>query len=164
MQSPGYRRHLMQLFRGFLLLVFCVPVWAVTTAELLQQSEAPDGVVFEIVEDDEDDLGWALPATLEQIRALRERFPDLEIAVVSHGREMFALKTDDRPMFPTIHDEVRSLSQDDGIPVHVCGTHASWFGDSEDDFPDYVDVVPAGPLQIRQYEELGFVRILIEEP
>ena len=40
--------------------------------------------------------------------------------------------------------------------------HAGWYGISEEDFPAYVDVVPAGPIQIDQYRELGYRVIRIE--
>ncbi len=55
------------------------------------QDDAPFGVVFEIVEHDENALQWAIPAIDRYVRQLRKRFPDIGLAVVSHGREEFAL-------------------------------------------------------------------------
>ncbi|RDH87146.1 MAG: hypothetical protein DIZ78_06305 [endosymbiont of Escarpia spicata] len=129
---------------------------------LLRADTPPDGVVFEILETDVDDLGWAIPQTLRHIKALRTRFPDLDIAVITHGPEMFALKSSDRDAFPEAHEIVQSLTQDQGVDVHVCGTHASWYGDTDEDFPDYVDVAPSGLAQLGLYLELGYKLIVIE--
>jgi intracellular sulfur oxidation DsrE/DsrF family protein len=133
-------------------------------AHLLSRSEAPPGVVFEIVSGDDDALEWAIPAVQNYIRQLRERFPDLSMAVVTHGREQFGLQSDNAKDSPKVHAATRSLVQDQDVPVHVCGTHAGWFGVSEEDFPDYVDVVPQGPTQIRLYEELGYELIVLSDP
>ncbi len=158
----------MQGYRGALILflaatlLFCSALQASEVNRLLRSDTTPDGVVFEILESDVDDLGWAIPQTLRHIKALRARFPDLDIAVVTHGPEMFALKSSDRDAFPEAHEIVQSLTQDQGVDVHVCGTHASWYGDADEDFPDYVDVAPSGPAQISQYLELGYKLIVVE--
>ena len=57
---------------------------------------------------------------------------------------------------------MKSLVQDDSIPVHICGTHASWYNKTADDFPDYVDVTPAGPTEINNYEEMGYVLVVMQ--
>ena len=129
---------------------------------LLNEEKAPDGVVFEIIEDEEG-LRWAIPQIIRYSEQLRMRFPDLPIAVVSHGREEFALQSDRQEEFPEVHHAVKQLTQEQDIPVHVCGTHASWYGVLPEDFPDYVDVAPTGPAQIRAYEELGYELIVISE-
>ncbi|MBL3599201.1 MAG: DsrE family protein [gamma proteobacterium endosymbiont of Lamellibrachia anaximandri] len=156
----GHRGALILLLAAALL--FCSVLQASEVNRLLRSETAPDGVVFEILESDVDDLGWAIPQTLRHIKALRARFPGLDIAIVTHGPEMFALKSSDRDAFPEAHEIVQSLTQDQGVDVHVCGTHASWYGDTDEDFPDYVDVAPSGPSQISQYLELGYKLIVIE--
>ena len=131
--------------------------------ELLSQEDAPFGVVFEIVEGNGDALSWAIPAVNKYIKQLRERFPDIGLAVVSHGSEQFGLMTSKQKDNAEVHKTVQSLVASD-VPVHVCGTHASWRGKEAKDFPDYVDVAPAGPTEIRNYEEMGYVLIEIEKP
>lgn len=131
--------------------------------ELLARDSAPFGVVFEIVESDGDALQWALPAINGYVRQLRERFPEMGLAVVSHGREEFALMKSEQKDNAGVHKAVQSLVADD-VPVHVCGTHASWRGKTAADFPDYVDVTPAGPTEIRNYEAMGYVLIVLEKP
>lgn len=126
--------------------------------QLLAREEAPFGVVFEIVERDENALQWAIPAIDHYARQLRKRFPDIGLAVVSHGREEFALMKNRQTEHAKVHLTVQSLVADD-IPVHVCGTLASWHGKHANDFPDYVDVTPAGPTAIRNYEAMGYILI-----
>lgn len=131
--------------------------------QLLTQKEAPFGVVFEIVEGNDDALKWAIPAVNKYVEQLRKRFPDIGLAVVSHGSEQFGLMTSKQTKHAKVHQTVQSLVAND-VPVHVCGTHASWQGKNAKDFPSYVDVAPAGPTEIRNYEAMGYLLIEVEKP
>lgn len=138
-------------------LLLVMPAFAQPEVDsLLHAGEEPVGVVFEIIEDDEDDLLWALPKVDRLSARLRERFPDLSIVVVTHGREQFGLVSSEAggPLAP-IHQAARDLRRQE-IGLHVCGVHASWEGYVPEDYPDYVDVAPSGPAQIRDYENLGY--------
>lgn len=128
---------------------------------LLAQPESPDGVVFEIVEADESALEDILPRVRTAIERIKTHFPQTEFAVVSHGREEFALQSKYRTENAEIHQQVQSLVSDD-VPVHVCETHAGWYGVSAEDFPEYVNVAPTGPGQVRLYQELGYELIIVE--
>ena len=44
---------------------------------------------------------------------------------------------------PKVHAMVRQLVDIEDVPVHVCGTHAEWYGVTPEEFPDYVDVASA---------------------
>jgi len=129
--------------------------------KMLVRSEAPHGIVFEIVEGDRGALEILLPEVRGAIAAIRARFPQTEFAVVSHGREEFALQTKYQAEHAAVHRQVQSLVADE-VPVHVCETHAGWYGVSAEDFPDYVNVAPTGPGQIRLYQDLGYELIVIE--
>lgn len=131
---------------------------------LLEADEAPVGVVFEIVEGEEDALRWALPEVARLSAQLRKRFPELPIAVVTHGREQFGLLANEAegPLAP-VHDEAQQLRAE-GVDLHVCGVHAGWDGYAPEDFPAYVDVSASGPAQIRDYRNLGFVLIELQGP
>lgn len=151
-----------------LLLLLQFPVYATSSLndieQLLAKDEAPTGVVFEILAA-EQGLRWAIPQIVRHSERLRSRFPGISIAVVSHGREEFALQRSKQGEFAEVHQAVRQLSQVEDIPVHVCGTHASWYDVRQEDFPDYVDVAPSGPAQIHAYQELGYHLIrLSREP
>jgi intracellular sulfur oxidation DsrE/DsrF family protein len=128
---------------------------------LLARSESPHGVVFEIVEADEAALEELLPQVRDSIEKIRSKFPQTEFAVVSHGKEEFALQTKYQTELMEIHQQVQSLVAED-VPVYVCETHAGWYGVTAADFPEYVNVAPTGPGQIKLYEELDYELIVIE--
>ena len=134
-----------------------------TISELLNATTPPDGVVFEIITDDDDGLEWAIPRTRQYIKQLHEKFPQLAIAVVTHGREMFALQKRDIYGYQDVHNQVQSLIQDEKVSLHACGTYASWQGLADEDFPAYVDVTASGPATINDYVALGYVKIIIED-
>jgi len=130
--------------------------------EILSFKEAPAGVVFEIVTGESNSLEWALPETQNYIKELRARFPKLDIAIVTHGNEQFALQKSKQEKFNKVHSLTQQLTQKDNVPLHVCGTYAGWRGVSEEAFPDYVDVAAAGPATINDYIALGYTLIKIE--
>lgn len=131
-------------------------------AGILARDEAPPGVVFEVVQSREGALEWAIPQVKDYAHALRTRFPRINIAVVSHGREQFSLLKENANKYAGLQDKVRSLTTDDDIPVHVCGTHASWYEKHPEDFPDYINIAPSGPAQIRSYRELGYMLVVLQ--
>ena len=124
-------------------------------------NQAPAGIIFEIVTGSADSLEWALPETQKLIKKLRSRFPKLEIAIVTHGNEQFALKTSNSVKHKKVHSLTQQLVQKDNIQLHVCGTYAAWKNVSEEEFPEYVDVTAAGPATINDYISLGYILIKI---
>ena len=115
-------------------------------------------MVFEIATAQSDSLDWALPRIKRYITRIHQRFPGLPIAVVTHGREMFALKKDPKHT----NTPAKQLTQQliaEGVSLHVCGTYAEHKGLSEEDFPGYVNVAAEGPAQIDDYVAIGYLRI-----
>ncbi len=158
----------MQQFIGpviyFTLLLFGTSLYANTDdeiARILAGTQAPPGVVIEIVTGDEDALDETMPRVQSYVDRLRARFVDLPIAVVSHGNEQFALMDERRAEHEKVHDLVQDLANAE-VPVHVCGTYAGWHGFAPEDFPAHVDVAVTGPAQISQYEELGYLLIQMD--
>ena len=145
---------------GLLALTGSAAAAPLTLDELLARPEAPHGVVFEIVDRDPRALDVALPWVKQAAQQLRARFPALPMALVTHGQEMFALQTTGRTDNPAVHQIAETLSRD-GIPVHVCETYAGWRGVGAENFPKYIDVAPAGPTQIHNYEALDYVRLVV---
>lgn len=124
---------------------------------------APAGVVIEVVEGDPDALSWALPQVDRISAELHGKFPELPIAVVSHGAEQFALaRTTEKPLASQIRQQARTLS-DSGTPVHVCGGYAAQRGIDASAFPDYVDVAPSGPARITAYRDEGYELIILRK-
>ncbi|MCP4764665.1 MAG: DsrE family protein [Gammaproteobacteria bacterium] len=163
--SSSWRRRSFNASSAFVLLLVLLGIDSARANDdvdaLLARSEPPHGVVFEIVEADESALDELLPKLRVAITRIRAAFPQTEFAVVSHGREEFALQTRYQDENAQIHQQVQALVAED-VPVHVCETHAGWYGVSAEDFPDYVDVAPTGPGQVSLYQELGYDLIVIE--
>ncbi len=126
---------------------------------LLSLKQAPAGVVFEIVTGSVNSLEWALPKTHQFIKKLRTRFPKLDIAIVTHGNEQFALKTSNNKKYKKVHSLTQQLVQKDTVQLHVCGTYAEWKNISEEEFPEYVDVTAEGPATINDYVALEYILI-----
>lgn len=133
-------------------------------SEILALPAEPEGVVIEIVTYSEEGLNWALPKAQGYVKRLRQRFPELHIAIVTHGREQFALQKKDQAAQKKVHSITQQLVSDDKVPVHVCGTYAGWKGVTEEDFPKYVDVAAAGPATINDYRALGYTLVKITRP
>ncbi len=154
---------LFSLFALFLLIpVSSYAEKGKTLEDILKLKNQPPGVIIEIVTDDGANLDWALPRAEEYIQQLREKFPGLPLAIVTHGPEQFALTENNRQENKEIHQLVKSLGADD-IPVHVCETFAGWRGLAAEDFPDYVNVAAAGPAQVNDYIAIGYELIIIDE-
>jgi len=130
-------------------------------ATILKQEETPDGVVFELIGSDGEYLTKSLEKVQNYKIALQKKFPDLDIAVVSHGSEQFALTSDNAPKFKKAHASVKRLVESD-VPVYICETHASWRDVTAEDFPKTISIAAQGPAQIRQYQELGYTLVVID--
>lgn len=128
---------------------------------IYEREQVPVGVVFEIVDWEDDYLARAIPWVNQQIIALRKVFPGLEIAVVSHGSEQFALLKDADAAYPEIHSNVQSLITDHDIKLELCLGHAGMQGFGKSDFPEYVDIEASGPSQISAYEALGYDKVVV---
>ena len=146
-----------------LLLLLPLPGCASTTTleRILAEQETPPGVVIEIVTSDSRGLDWALPRASNDIQRLRQRFPGIPIAIVSHGREQFALQRSKQREAAKVHSLTQTLRKDK-VQLHVCGTYAEREGLSKEDFPDYVDVAAAGPAQVNDYLALGYKLLRIK--
>ena len=148
----------------WLFVLLALNLSAATVEGILARQQPPDGVVFEIIEGSKKDLDWAIPRIREDTKRLRAKFPDLPIAVVSHGREEFGLTREEAEKRPEVHHMVRELSDNLDVPVHVCAIHASWYDVSPEDFPDYIEVSESGPAQINDYIALGYVLVIVSKP
>jgi len=135
-----------------------------TVNALLTRAKAPPGIVFEIVSGDRDALRWAIPAITRYSDRLRERFPGLSIAVVTHGDEQFALLDERSQHYREVHQGVRTLTEKKDIAVQVCGTYAGMKNFTPEEFPAYVDVAASGPATINDYRAIGYVHVRVTRP
>jgi len=155
-------------FKLFTLIALCIMSLSVFPDDkadidkLLAMNETPDGVVFELIgSEDSSYLPKALTKVEKYKDQLKKKFPDIDIAVVSHGAEQFELTTDNAKVEKKSHNLVKRITNDD-IPVHICETHASWRGVTAEDFPSYINVAAQGPAQIEQYQELGYTLVVVD--
>jgi len=130
--------------------------------QILNADSLPAGVIFTVREYDEDALYWVLPRVEKYMLELRQRFPKLTIAMVSHGDEIISLSQENKHNHKTTHKLLQKLVTQGDLLFHICGTMARMNGLDQDDFPDYVDVVPYGPAQVEDYLSLGFELVDLE--
>ncbi|MFZ5466966.1 MAG: DsrE family protein [Pseudomonadota bacterium] len=129
---------------------------------LLLHGSPPAGVVFEVESWDERSLYALLPWVERQAVRLRERFPGLDMAVVTHGREQFTLMRSEAASHAPVHEAVRRLRAAN-VRVHVCGEHASWRGVTPEQFIADVDVAASGPAQINDYLRLDWALVVTDK-
>ena len=156
------------LFQLLILCSMCLLSFSVLASDkadinkILNMSEAPDGVVFELIGSEDSKY---LPNALSKVEAykaqLTKKFPSIEVAVVAHGAEQFELTKNNAKKEKKSHDIVKRITLDN-VPVHICETHAAWRGVGGEEFPDYVTVSSQGPTQIREYQELGYLLVVID--
>ena len=156
-----------KLYAGLCALLLALPLYAgqseVSIDEILAMETPPPGVVLDVDEWDSDALRWAVPLMRDYVDRLRARFPDLEIAVVSHGDEEFALMSNAQGEYAAVQRGVEELVADK-VPVHVCAGHAIMSGYSENGFVDFVEPVSSGVETVASYRLRGFVYILLRQP
>jgi len=162
------KKYMFKLLASFsLLLLFQLPVVALTESNqllrvqsIIDSGTAPEGVVFEIVNRDTEYLDWALKEVEVLTQKLHIKYPHLDIAIVSHGPEQFALMDRNLNLNVPLKTLVMSLVNKD-IDIHVCGTYAEYKGVDPVEFSKLVNVSAEGPAQLSDYIKLGYVRIKI---
>ncbi len=132
-----------------------------TVNQLLEPGRVPDGVVFELLSWGENTWQWAAPMITNLGKQLQAKFPDIDVAVVSHGGEQFQLTRQRKQQQSQAITQLTELSKE-GVNLHVCGTHSYWQGVADSDYIDIVDVFPDGPAQINNYKKLGYTHILLQ--
>ena len=123
----------------------------------------PAGVLLLVMEHDEEALQWVLPRVIHYTGQLQGKWRELPIVLLSHGDEMFALRSEYGVLYPGIHKMARDLVENRGVVFNVCESWASNEGVAWDEFPDFIDVVPFAPAEIENYRHLDFKVINIEQ-
>jgi len=130
--------------------------------KLISNGQAPEGVVFEIVSGNTQYLNWAMPEAEKLSRQLRNKYPSLDIAIVTHGWEQFSLTKKQLSRNTSLKKSIKTLIKTD-VQIHVCGTHAEYNGVTAEEFSELIDVAAAGPSQINDYIKLGYIKIKINK-
>jgi len=130
---------------------------------LISANLEPDGIVFEIITWEDNSWDWAAPMLQTAVQQLRTQYPGIEIAVVSHGNELFELALkNNNPLKPSM--QILQTLGDEQVEFYVSGDYAKYKYLSTRDFLPFVDVVPSGTAQLQDYIKLGFSHILLERP
>ena len=130
--------------------------------QIIKAQKAPAGVIFAVREYEEDALIWVLPRVERYIQEIRSSYPEISIAMMSHGDELTSLSHSKLADYHSMHQLLKKLVVEQQLRFHICGTMAEMSGLSADDFPEYVDVVPFGPSQVEDYLSLGYVLVDLE--
>ena len=160
----------MKQFCQFLIFAFTVnlPIlWAedyqlAEVKALIAANVEPDGVVFELMTWEDDSWDWAAPMLQNATRQLREKYPGIDIALISHGNELFDLALQENNQSQPSIQTLQNLSNEE-VDIHICGTFASYKHLGTKDFLPFVDVSPSGPAQLNDYIRLGFTHIVLEQ-
>ena len=130
---------------------------------IVSGGEQPEGVVFELAAWGDDSWDWAAPMLQQLVGQLRNAYPGLEIALVSHGFELFDLS---HRSGKGDSSSIRLLETivEDGVDIHVCGNFAATRFYETEDFFAFVDVAASGPAQLQDYVKLGFTLVVLDPP
>jgi len=144
------------------LLLYPAVSMADAVDRLLAKPEVPKGVVFELVTAEESNWQVALPFIQNAIKKIRGKYPQLPVAIVSHGLEQFALLQKNQQTQVKTHKGIQSLMKDN-VTIEVCGTFSEWNGYDNKDFPEYVSIVDQGPVAVDIYRQQGYAVIIFTE-
>ena len=131
--------------------------------DILTLKEEPPGVVFELIESSHYAWTWAAPKIRSYVSQLREKFPNIDLAIVSHGREQFSLTKKGASSIIKEVSILKDINKKDSVDISVCGTHSKWLNVSRENYLPFVNVAESGPALINDYKNLGYILILLEE-
>lgn len=121
----------------------------------------PEGVVFDIETLEADALSRLMPDVVKQIQRIKSKYPEMDIAVVTHGAEEFALQASAQAENAELHQQLDQLVAESGISVHVCGAVAGLKKVSQEDFPEFVSYSESGLAQLNDYKALDYSVITV---
>lgn len=119
--------------------------------ELIDFNQEPHGVVLEL---ESDDKTFALSRTdliVAQIKALKDKYPRLDVVLLSHGAELHAFSLQGKHL-----ETYSQLVKEGKVMIHVCEVTAGLIGLNPEDFPDFIDVAPSGTAQLNDYIKLEY--------
>lgn len=143
---------------AYLGLLFAGSAWANPTLHpqiktWIETNQPPVGVVLELLSREANFVEKRTPYIQHQVAALKQAFADLDVVIISHGRELDALSNSfaNQP-----YQQAFAQMHQQGVTVHVCEVVAGWGNKKADDFPAFIDVAPSGTAQLNDYKKLGY--------
>ena len=159
----GYKTLLVMTFLTFVTSSFAAEKIHPDVKALIALNIEPEGVVFDVETLDEHALTKLAEYIKRQVAEVKKAFPEVDIAVVSHGVEEYALQTANQEKQSNLHNVFSGLVKNQDVSVHVCGAVAGLKNLSQEDFPDYVSYSASGMAQINDYKALGYQIIVIKQ-
>lgn len=129
--------------------------------QLLAGNQLPEGIVFEIMAWEDHSWDWAAPMLQVYVERLRNKYGQLDFALISHGAELFDLThragLANRPSIRQLAD-----LEAGGVEIYVDGEYARWKRLEQRDFLEFVEVTASASAQLAAYVELGYASIKLE--
>lgn len=105
--------------------------------------------------------------TVDEIRALLKRSEELShtipvgddvpsIALVLHGNEINYFANKNREQYRDIVDLAMKLDQNNIIEIKMCRTMMRFLELGEEDVPDFIELVPYGPDEVKRLQREGY--------
>lgn len=122
-------------------------------ANWIETNQAPPGVVLELLSREANFVEKRTTYIQHQITSLKQAFADLDVVIISHGRELDAFSNSfSRQPYQQAFEQMHQQ----GVTVHVCEVVAGRVNKTIDDFPSFIDVAPSGTAQLNDYKKLGY--------
>lgn len=132
--------------------------------KIINSNTEPEGVVFELSEYDENAWDWASEMIESLSKQLKNKYPNIDIAIVSHGNEQFQLTRNNKEQNQHTISTLTNLVNSSNIDLHVCAVNSSWSNIPTDAYINIVDVAESGPAKVNDYINLGYRRIKLQKP
>lgn len=130
---------------------------------LINSGQEPEGIVFEIETLDANALVEQVSYIKSLVEKVKKRYPEVDVAVVSHGTEEYALQKSESNKNAELHNVFNQMVNQSDVSVHVCGAIAGLNKLSQEDFPEFVSYSESGLAQINDYKALDYEIIVIKQ-
>jgi len=131
---------------------------------LLNSNKQVKGVVFEIVGGDAASLRKSLVRIKSYVYQLRGKYDNINIVILSHGLEEFALLKRAAVENHKLHQQVAKLVNNHKVPVLVDSRFAGMNNVQDKEFIDMVEVIDSAPVQLENYRLKGYQIVLMDFP
>lgn len=127
---------------------------------LSSSASEPEGVLIEF-KGNVDKWVWVTQRIESYIRQIRNKYPNMEIEIVVHGKGIRNL-TQASYDYGDAKKKLKILS-DSGIEVSVCGAKSKKMNIPLDGYADFINVAVSAPARIQELKLDGYVHIVAGE-
>jgi len=122
----------------------------------------PPKAVFDVYLDDPAKLNNALGWLTSMSSALSKppyQFDPTTIKVVIHGAEIVTLAKKNEDKYPVAVEKMQRLA-DQGVEFKVCAYTADIYGYRDEDFHDFVEIVPSAMAEVAYWQSKGYALLM----